>query len=159
MYNDVFLIGPPTFLHKRFRERSDRNCSGNHLELGQKLKYFCCDPLPLDQNVLIFNFERIRVFKMTMSLYILFFMDGFSKLIFNQHWPGPKLFQRNVKKTCRNQIMSAFVFGAFRIIQGVSEKVFLFEKLAHLETENFFWDTMYLSYFHQNMEGLYQLIT
>ena len=72
MYNDVFLIGPPTFLHKRFRERSDRNCSGNHLELGQKLKYFCCDPLPLDQNVLIFNFERIRVFKMTMSLYILF---------------------------------------------------------------------------------------
>merc|ERR1712130_362721 len=43
--------------------RSDRNCSGNHLELGQKLKYFCCDPLPLDQNVLIFNFEIIRVFK------------------------------------------------------------------------------------------------
>ena len=51
------------------------------------------------------------------------------------------------------------MMSAFGIIQGVAEKMFLFEKLARLETEIFFWDTLYLSYLHQNMEGPYQLLS
>ena len=37
-------------------------------------------------------------------------------------------------------------------LQGVSEKMFLFEKLAHVEKKHFFWDTLYMIILHYDVE-------